>query len=425
MIMIKRSLVLVGLLFVFACLLTSVTFAQEAEGGDYYIAGTQLNGDPYTGGLEILQNIGEEYLTLSWQIAEPFYGQGILTGGVLSAGWGTNCTLASYLTQEGGNLTGQWADTSTGQLNPEFATVVDSSDSMISWAISGEFSDGTVYEGTMTFTPNADQNSAIVQQQIGDTTISGIALLDEGVLTVVYGGEGCGVGSYLVQDNSDLMGRWTLVGQTTVGSEMATLINISGSHNISGTNLDGTAYEGTLEVTPNNQIHTFDYTLGEQQFPGVGILRGNVISVGFGGEQCSVASYFVSPDGTLKGLWTVVGSDTVGSENAFRTDEPIYAEGAMIPDVAGIYDVEGTSPVDGSPYAGKLGIIPRGDVYQFSWEFANGTAEGIGILVNNTIMVGYGGEGCAVNAYRVSEESLDGVWGAYGNNALGTETATR
>lgn len=423
----RRSLTIISLLLVLACLITGTTFAQEtqAEGGDYYITGTQLSGTTYSGGLEIVQYSLEDYYTLSWQIAEPFYGQGILNGNILSAGWGTNCTLSAYVTDADNNLTGQWADTTAGTLNPETATAIEIGDTSGTWAISGTFSSGNPYEGTMTITPSEDENTAVVEQQIGDNTFTGIALVDGNVLTVVLGDTNCGIGSYIVQDNGDLVGRWTVVGQTTVATENATPVVIDGSHNIAGTNPDGTTYAGTLEVTPNNQVHTFDYVLGEQQFPGVGILRGNVVAVGYGGDQCSVASYFVYPDGTLVGMWTVVGSDTTGTENAFRIGDPVYAEGAMIPNVEGTYDVSGTNLADASEYTGKLTIIPRGDVYQFSWEFPNGPSEGIGILVNNTLMVGYGGEGCGVNAYRVSETAMDGVWGIYGRETLGTETATR
>lgn len=426
--MLKRHLRVLIALLMLAGLSVSAVFAQEeAEGGDYYVTGTQLDGSTaYAGGLEILQYSEEDYYTLSWQVAEPFYGQGIISGNVLTAGWGSNCTLSAYVTDDDNNMSGVWADVAAGKLNPETATVVELGDTTGTWNITGTFSDGTAYEGTMTVTPNADQTTALVEQQIGDSSYSGLGIVDGDVFSVVLGPDGCGLGAYVIQDNGDLVGRWTAVGQTALGTETATPINIAGSHNLSGTNPDDTTYSGSLEVTANNQVHTFDYTIGDQTFPGVGILRGNVISVGFGGDECSVASYFVYPDGQLVGMWSVVGANTTGTENAVRTDTPTYAEGALIPDVAGTYDVSGTNYNDGSEFTGALTITAQGDVYQFSWEFAGGaTDEGVGILLGNTLMVGYGGDSCAVNAYRVDPDKLDGVWAVYGRDTLGTETATR
>jgi hypothetical protein len=395
----------------------------QAEGGDYIISGTQLDGDTYAGGLEILQYSEEEYFTLSWQLAEPAYGQGILNGSVLSAVWGEGCELLAYTYDEAdGSLTGQWVDTATGSLNPENAEVVEIGETSGTWSIAGETSDGGTYEGTMTIIPSDDQQSAEVIQQIGDSEFTGIALEDENVFTVAMG-EDCGVANYILEDNGDLTGRWTLTGETAVGTENATPTVIDGSHSLTGTNPDGSTYTGTLDVTADNQVHTFAYDI-DGITEGVGILRGNTVAVGFGGDQCSVTSYFVYPDGSLAGLWALVGDTSTGTENAFRTDEIAFSDGALIPDIQGEYEISGTD-LEGNTYSGTLTITPQGDVYQLTWTFDDGTAEGVGVLLGNTLMVGFGGEGCAVNAYSVSPDAMDGLWAVYGRDSLGTETATR
>ncbi len=417
---------IVALLVVFVLASVSMAFAQDsAEGGDYFISGTRLDGSTYTGGMEIMRHATLPYYTLSWQVAEPFYGQGLLNGSILTAGWGINCVVAAFVADDSGNLTGQVVDSSAGAVNPQNAAIIESG-AISRWNLTGTLTDGTPYEGVMTFTPNENGQSGAVELQVGAGILSGVALFDAGVFSVVYGNENCGLGTYVTQENGSLVGRWTLVGQTNVGTENATLIDISGAHNVTGTSLDGTPYEGTAAVTANNQVHTFDYGIGETVFPGVGILRGSTVAVGYGSETCSVASYFVYPNGMLSGLWSRVGSDTVGSETALRNEEAAIAEGALIPDVAGSYTIIGTNASDGGLYTGTLNVIPQGDVYQFSWTFENDvTDEGIGILFGNTITVASGGEGCAVNAYRVQPNSMEGVWAVYGQSVQGTENLSR
>jgi|GEM_PF-2296004 len=418
-----KQRILLGIVLLLLVSFPALATAQDAEGGDYYIVGTLPNGNTYAGGLEILQYANEAYMTLSWQVAEPFYGQGILNGSVLSAGFGTGCTLSSYAFDEAGNLSGFWASTSDGKLNTETATFVDQTGATLNYTVAGSNSDGSPYQGTMNVTPAADNTTAAITQQIGDSVFNGIGIVQGNIASVVLGAEGCGVASYEIQDNGDLIGIWTVTGATTVASENATPINISGAHNIAGTNPDGTTYTGTAQVTADNQVHTVDYNINGT-FPGVGIMRGNVVAVGFGGETCSVASYFVYPDGTLVGLWSLVGTNVANSEVAMRSDTPVYAEGALIPDVAGAYTVIGANP-DNSTYEGTLTITPQGDVFQFSWAYSNGAIEGVGVQIGNTLMVGYGGDTCAVNGYLVSPESMDGIWATYGNNTLGAESLTR
>lgn len=422
----NRRMLLWGLLIVFVCLPVAAFAQDNVEGGDYYVTGELPDGSTYSGGLEILQYAEEGYYTLSYQLGTPVYGQGILQGNVLSSTFGENCGLASYLIDANTNLSGWWTDVTTGTVNPETATLVSDANSMATFEISGTNASGGDYAGTMTLTQNAGGATATVVQTVGDGTFTGTGIVQNGVLSVAFG-EGCGVGSYAVQDNGDLVGGWALVGDTTVVTESATPINIIGAHNITGTNPDGSAYTGTLDVAADNQVHTFNYDINGA-FPGVGILRGNTVAVGFGGETCSVASYFVRPNGALVGLWALVGSNETGSEIAVRTDDLSFAEGKNIPSVVGTYTTTGTngSGADATTYTADLEIIQQGNVYQFIWTFADGTStEGVGVLSNNTLMVGYGGETCAVNAYTVTPESMDGVWGTYGNNTLGTESATR
>jgi hypothetical protein len=413
-------------LFIISGMVSAGQATEAAEGGDYFVTGTGLDGSAYTGGLELIRYGGDVY-TLSWSFANPAYGVGILYGDVLSAAYGgTQCAISAYVIEEGGNLTGGWANFGHGMVNSETATVQEITDAGSSYTLSGSLSDGTTYQGTMSITYAGDVGQ--VEQLIGDQRYKGVAIIQGQVMAMTFGDENCGVVAYQVQQDSSLVGIWTMNnGATTTSTETATLIDIAGVHNVAGTNPDGSQYQGTVDVQANNQVHTFTYDINGES-TATGIMRGNKVAVGFGGEQCSVAVYYVQPNGVLSGLWTYVGQNLVGTEFATRTTDVIYSEGSLVPDPAGSYTVAGYNPGDtsGNSYEGTMEIVAQGDVYRITWTFANNTtADGIGILVNNVLAIGYGGEGCGVNGYSIDTEAMSGVWGIYGSNELGTEALTR
>jgi hypothetical protein len=97
-------------------------------------------------------------------------------------------------------------------------------------------------------------------------------------------------------------------------------------------------------------------------------------------------------------------------------------------DIAGDYAVTGTNE-DGSPYKGALNVIKHGDVYQFRWD-AGKQYDGVGIPNGNVVAVaftgGTNGEGCGVVSYQLlADGTLDGKWGYWGKDEMGTEKASR
>jgi hypothetical protein len=97
-------------------------------------------------------------------------------------------------------------------------------------------------------------------------------------------------------------------------------------------------------------------------------------------------------------------------------------------DIAGDYAIVGTNE-DGSPYRGALKVIKHGDVYQFRWD-AGRQYDGVGVPNGNVVAVaftgGSNGKGCGVVSYQLlADGTLDGNWGYWGVNEMGTERATR
>jgi hypothetical protein len=129
----------------------------------------------------------------------------------------------------------------------------------------------------------------------------------------------------------------------------------------------------------------------------------------------------------------VLGCSKAGAD-APKTDSPETRNSApevALPtttDIAGDYNIVGTNE-DGSPYKGALKVIKRGDVYQFRWD-AGKQYDGIGIPNGNAVAVsftgGSDGQGCGVVIYQaLAGGMLDGKWGYWGLNEMGTEKGVR
>ncbi len=189
--------------------------------------------------------------------------------------------------------------------------------------------------------------------------------------------------------------------------------DLAGTYDVAGTNLDGSPYTGTLQVTARGPAYQFSWATGND-YEGVGLQGDDAVAAAYGGDGCGVVLYRVGRDGTLDGRWAIYGMEGVGTERARRTSGS---------GLAGAYAVEGTNP-DGTPYAGTLVVERDGPAYTLTWQ-AGDTYVGEGILMDDEFGTSYGGEDCGVAVYAVQGGDLDGQWTGYGAGAVGTERATR
>jgi hypothetical protein len=192
--------------------------------------------------------------------------------------------------------------------------------------------------------------------------------------------------------------------------------DIAGKYNITGTNPDGGAYKGTLEVIMRGDVYQFRWDAGSQ-YDGVGVQNGNIIAVayttGANGKGCGVVDYDIQGDGTLDGKWGYWGTNEMGTETAMRTG------GSSL---VGEYDATGKNP-DGKQYKAKLTVEPAGNLYHFVW---SNNSDGVGVKRDNNVAVGIGGARCGFVVYQAqSGGSLDGIWGGMGSDKTGNERATK
>jgi hypothetical protein len=204
---------------------------------------------------------------------------------------------------------------------------------------------------------------------------------------------------------------------TTTTTTAAVTPDIAGKYDVEGANPTGTTYKGTLDVIKRGDVYQFRWNAGEQ-YDGVGVANGNIVAVAFAsganGKGCGVIDYVIQSDGTLDGKWGSWGVNEAGTERATRTSGS---------GLVGEYEATGKNP-DGKDYKAKLTVEPAvNNIYRFLW--SNDT-EGLGIKRGENIAVGIGGTRCGFVTYDIkSDGTLDGIWGGYGTEKTGTETATK
>lgn len=92
----------------------------------------------------------------------------------------------------------------------------------------------------------------------------------------------------------------------------------SGLYDITGTNLDGSTYEGTMQLT---QVGAASFrvvwNVGGDIIEGVGMVSGHTFVTAFSvGDQTGLAIYEIRPGDVLEGVWTLVGAFNTGQETA-------------------------------------------------------------------------------------------------------------
>ncbi|WP_314093419.1 hypothetical protein [Shinella sp. M31] len=91
----------------------------------------------------------------------------------------------------------------------------------------------------------------------------------------------------------------------------------AGTYAVEGTNLDGSAYEGTatIELTSETTC-SIEWHTGSTTSNGICMLYGDAFAAGYVLEDAvGLIVYHVKGDGVLEGAWTLSGKDGSGTEN--------------------------------------------------------------------------------------------------------------
>jgi hypothetical protein len=92
--------------------------------------------------------------------------------------------------------------------------------------------------------------------------------------------------------------------------------SIGGSYTTAGTNLDGSPYSGTVEITLTSETTcTIHWVTGGTTSDGICSRNGDAFAAAYVLQNAiGLVVYKVLEDGTLDGLWTIAGTGGNGTE---------------------------------------------------------------------------------------------------------------
>ena len=191
------------------------------------------------------------------------------------------------------------------------------------YAVNGAGVDGKTYQGEVVVT----KRDAVYQMswKVGAENYDGVAVQSGNTLAATFttgtDGRGCGAIIYKINADDSLDGTWGEWGVNSAGTEKAVpngeLNGSVGAFKVSGTNEDGSPYQGKLTVTKGgNDVYQFAWDTGTK-FIGTGVKRGDHLAAGWGAKQCGFIIYEVKGE-TLEGKWGVPGSTALGTEKATK-----------------------------------------------------------------------------------------------------------
>ncbi|OBZ95432.1 hypothetical protein ADU59_12765 [Pararhizobium polonicum] len=90
----------------------------------------------------------------------------------------------------------------------------------------------------------------------------------------------------------------------------------AGKYTVEGTNLDGSSYSGTAEITLASETTcVIEWETAGVKSTGVCMLNDNAFAAAYVLEDAlGLVVYHVNGDGTLDGKWTITGKDGSGTE---------------------------------------------------------------------------------------------------------------
>ena len=96
----------------------------------------------------------------------------------------------------------------------------------------------------------------------------------------------------------------------------AVAADVGGTYSVTGTNLDGSPYEGTARINAKSATACeIIWTTGKTETRGTCMLNGDAFAAAYAlGEKAGLIIYKVKPDGVLNGVWTLADTNGSGTE---------------------------------------------------------------------------------------------------------------
>jgi hypothetical protein len=188
--------------------------------GGYAIVGTNEDGSPYRGALEVIRH-GDVY-QFRWNAGKQYDGVGVPNGGVVAVAFtggsnGKGCGVVSYQVLGDGTLDGRWGYWGVNESGTETATRASGSGLAGDYDVTGKNPNGSGYKATLSITPKAGG-----YQFAWSNNTSGFGIKQGNTVSVGIGGSRCAFVAYEIKPNGMLDGVWGGYGSDKTGTEKAT-----------------------------------------------------------------------------------------------------------------------------------------------------------------------------------------------------------
>lgn len=188
--------------------------------GSYAVVGTNPNGSPYKGDLEVIKH-GDVY-QFRWSAGSQSDGVGVINGNVVAVAFangadGKGCGVVDYVITADGTLDGRWGYWGVDESGTETGKLTSGSGLVGAYTTNGSNPDGKPYKGTMTVA--AEGNG---YKFIWSNGAQGFGVKQGNNVAVGIGGARCGFVSYQIKPDGLLDGIWGGSGTSSTGTEKAT-----------------------------------------------------------------------------------------------------------------------------------------------------------------------------------------------------------
>jgi hypothetical protein len=199
---------------------TSAPAPAPDVAGHYNIVGSNPNGAPYKGTLEVITR-GDVY-QFRWNAGTQYDGVGVQNGKVVAVAFangpnGKGCGVVDFDIAANGSLNGKWGYWGTNEAGTESATRTSGSGPAGEYDGTGKNPSGTQYKVKLTVEPAGN-----LYHFVWSNNTEGVGIKRGDNVAVGIGGTRCGFVMYEVQSDGTLDGMWGGGGSDKTGTERAT-----------------------------------------------------------------------------------------------------------------------------------------------------------------------------------------------------------
>jgi hypothetical protein len=188
--------------------------------GSYNVVGTNPNGSPYKGALEVIKH-GDVY-QFRWTAGQQYDGVGVVNGNIVAVAFangadGKGCGVVDYAIAADGTLAGKWGYWDVDESGTENARRTSGSGLVGAYDANGSNPDGKPYKGTMSVAAEGHG-----YKFVWSNGAEGFGVKQGSNVAVGIGGARCAFVSYQIKPDGTLDGIWGGYGTSSTGTEKAT-----------------------------------------------------------------------------------------------------------------------------------------------------------------------------------------------------------